>query len=486
MNKNQVILIVFSFLVLFFCGMMACGLDTNPNADLEKLTTRYCARCHHAPDPRSLTKEIWENSIMPKMSKYFKWSEKSVHRYANRSIYNETGTIPMKDTIWNDLIRYYVNHGLEKPIEKVYSDLPVQDFFEVKTVKNLCGGRGITAVSVDEANSTYLAACDSSIMRIDTNGTQIFTLNTSGLVSGIFPIDHTSAWITDPGILDPHNQSLGRLMKWEYENDDIQVIKEGLSRPVYLNDHSEGLFISEFGNEEGRLSELNYDGSGFKSASNLPGGYKSIIFDYDKDGRDEILVMFAQALEGVYVREVAAKERRLVPVVSFGPEWGISDIDTADVNRDGWTDLIVVNGDNADYSTIPKSFHGVRVYLNNKSGKFEEAYNFPLHGATQVQSMDANGDGRVDLLVGCFFSINDSNNLLLLIDNGDGSEISYTPYRIGESDNGRWMVAEVGDVDNDGDTDAIIGSFKYIDYDLSQMKNANSDPDILLLLNQSK
>jgi len=249
-----------------------------------------------------------------------------------------------------------------------------------------------------------------------------------------------------------------------------------------LDDH---LFISEFGNEKGRLSELNKDGSNYKSASDLPGGYKSIIFDFDKDGRDEILVMFAQALEGVYVREVDAIDKRFVPVVSFTPEWGIGDIDTADVNKDGWTDLIVVNGDNADYSTMPKSFHGVRVYLNNKKGRFDEAYTFPLHGATQVQTLDANGDGRIDLLVGCFFAIDKSNNLLLLIDDGKGNEISYSAHRIDESSEGRWMVMDAADVDGDGDTDAIIGSFKHIDYSLLEMAKEKTAPDILLLINQS-
>jgi len=45
-------------------------------------------------------------------------------------------------------------------------------------------------------------------------------------------------------------------------------------------------------------------------------------------------------------------------------------MDTTDVNHDGWTDLVVVNGDNADFSIIPKAYHGVRVYLNNQHGGY--------------------------------------------------------------------------------------------------------------------
>jgi len=70
------------------------------DANVEKLVATYCGRCHHVPDPASLTKSIWEKNIMKKMSEYYKWSGPSRFRYANRSFYLETGTIPMSDTIW--------------------------------------------------------------------------------------------------------------------------------------------------------------------------------------------------------------------------------------------------------------------------------------------------------------------------------------------------------------------------------------------------
>lgn len=485
MSKSYIIYACFILIIGLCFGAIACGLEKDSNAENIKLTTRYCARCHHLPDPQSLTKDVWERSIMPKMSKYFIWSGESKFSYAKRSIYNETGTIPMTDELWTSLMDHYVNNGIEEVSELVHEDLAEQSFFEVKTINDYCNGRGISAVAIDQFNSSFLVACDSTISKITPSGAVVNSTMTDGLISGIFPSDKSSAWVTDPRFLDPHNMTLGKLKKWNYLSDELIVIKENLARPVYLTRSEDKLFISEFGNLEGQLSEMNIDGSGQKTAHNLPGGYRSIIFDFDQDGKDEILTLFAQALEGVYVREVDATDKRFVPVVSFTPEWGISDMDTADVNRDGWTDLIIVNGDNADYSPISKAYHGVRVYLNNKNGRFEEAYTFPLHGATQVQSLDANGDGRMDLLVASFFAIDDSNNLILLIDDGVEGEISYTPYQVSESNEGRWMVMDAGDVDGDGDTDAILGSFKNVNYDQPQKEKEGAATDILLLLNQS-
>jgi len=197
-----------------------------------------------------------------------------------------------------------------------------------------------------------LAGCDSTILRFNPEGTFLNTTMTNGLVSGILPISETENYIIDPGILDPHDNKLGALKVWNSSSSDIITVKDQLARPVYLNQVDSILFISEYGNEKGQLSELNLSNNKLNPASNLPGAYKSIVFDYDQDGNDEILVMFAQALEGVYVREVNRTDKSFVPLLSFIPEWGISDIDTADVNQDGWTDLIIANGDNADYSML--------------------------------------------------------------------------------------------------------------------------------------
>ncbi len=421
------------------------------------------------------------------MSGYYNWTKVSRFKYANKGMFQQPGSIPMSDTTWAELQQYFVSGGLDEPVVRIYDDLPVQDYLQVKQIRDLCSGRGITAVAIDEKNRNIISACDRQLLRISSEGLLLNSLDTEGLISGIFPIDSVFAYILDPGILDPHNGTMGALKIWNRITNSLETIQKGLERPVHLVRRDQDIFISEFGDQTGGLGQLELKEKKYLSASKLPGAYKSFVFDYDKNGKEEIIVMFAQAMEGVYVREVDATKRNFRPLLSFGPEWGISDLDTTDVNHDGWTDLVVVNGDNADFSIIPKAYHGVRVYLNNQNGGYEEAYSFPMHGASQVRTLDANGDGFDDLLVGAYFAEDDNDRLLLLLHNGNSEEVGYSPQRIAAANAGRWMVINKGDVDGDGDLDAVIGSFVISKNGSDVNKNGVAgQTNLLLLLNKSK
>jgi hypothetical protein len=35
-------------------------------------------------------------------------------------------------------------------------------------------------------------------------------------------------------------------------------------------------------------------------------------------------------------------------------------------------DIITAHGDNADYSNIPKAYHGIRIHINSGNNKFAE------------------------------------------------------------------------------------------------------------------
>lgn len=485
MKKLNYILVLMLLFVILVTGTESCS-DIGGNKSDKLLANTYCGTCHKLPNPESLTKDVWMNHIMPKMSEYYNWDEVSRFRYANKSPFQEGGTIPMTDSIWVKLEQYFISGGLDEPKIRADKDLPIQNDFEVTQINNICSGRGITAVTINEDNNNIIAACDIELLTISPEGQLLKSYNSGGATSGIFPIDTSLVYILDAGILDPHSEALGALKVWNHSTDKLKTIQTGLQRPVHISGNETNIFISEYGDKTGRLGQVQLQPKKYLSASNLPGPYKSFICDYDKDGNDEIIVMFAQAMEGIYVREVDAINKRFVPLLSFVPEWGISDIDTTDVNHDGWTDLVVVNGDNADFSIMPKAYHGVRVYLNNQKGGYEESYSYPMYGASQVRTLDANGDGFDDLLVGAFFAIEEKDRLLLLLHNGNRDDVSYTPHRISEANRGRWMVINKGDIDGDGDLDAIIGSFVISQKRSSINENEEDKTNLLLLLNRSK
>ena len=63
----------------------------------------------------------------------------------------------------------------------------------------------------------------------------------------------------------------------------------------------------------------------------------------------------------------------------------------ADFNRDGLPDILVTNGDNGEYPSPLKKYHGIRIYLNKGNWRFEEAFFYPLNGAFKAVARDLTG-----------------------------------------------------------------------------------------------
>ena len=55
------------------------------------------------------------------------------------------------------------------------------------------------------------------------------------------------------------------------------------------------------------------------------------------------------------------------------PLMGHSSFELTDFNMDGQPDFVVTNGDNGEYPSPQKYYHGIRVYLNQGNTKFKKA-----------------------------------------------------------------------------------------------------------------
>ena len=79
-------------------------------------------------------------------------------------------------------------------------------------------------------------------------------------------------------------------------------------------------------------------------------------------------------------------------ILEFPPVWGSTGLQLVDFNNDGFPDLLVVNGDNGEYASPTKNFHGIRLYLNDGQNHFKEAWSFPLNGAFKAIARDCKKD----------------------------------------------------------------------------------------------
>jgi hypothetical protein len=129
------------------------------------------------------------------------------------------------------------------------------------------------------------------------------------------------------------------------------------------------------------------------------------VVDMNGDGKKDIVALFAQGREGVYIfYQNDNLEFSVEQVIMMQPEYGSSWFSLLDYNNDGHLDILLANGDNADYSRYLKPYHGVRLFINEGDNKFNEEWFYPINGATcvLVEDFDIDGDVDVDIMLGNF------------------------------------------------------------------------------------
>ncbi|MCU0862575.1 MAG: FG-GAP-like repeat-containing protein [Planctomycetes bacterium] len=123
-------------------------------------------------------------------------------------------------------------------------------------------------------------------------------------------------------------------------------------------------------------------------------------------------------------------------------------LDAGDVDGDGDLDLVVGCG---DYG------HRTRLYLNIGAGRFTDAsatrMPFLVAYTASVRLGDVDGDGDLDLVVG------NGGQDRLCLNNGAGTFTDVTSSRLPAINDNTRSVA-LGDVDGDGDLDLVVGNFR--------------------------
>lgn len=441
----------------------------------EALAHVYCQTCHLFPEPALLDKQTWVNGALRRMAPLLGAARVNIEHRPDAKILKDAHIYPdaplISEQDWRAVMQFYYENSpaaplAQKPQPKIAPDLK---WFRPHPLRY--------------SGATPLA----SLVRIDPGKSRIYVGNAGArsldlvsldgrLISRVPvdspPVDLTvrpeGLYVTLIGNMFPSDERKGKLVLISETNGvtETRVVLDNLARPTSavfadLNgDAREDLVLSAFGNYLGKLAwfERAANGTFFEhSLLEQPGAVNAVV---SRSGdKLSIFVLTAQAREGIhrFVRKGDSFEHEVL--AEFQPAFGSSHLELVDLNGDGFPDFLVTNGDNGDYPSRFKNYHGVRIYLNDGHGKFRESWFYALNGAYKAMAADFDGDGKLDLAAISFFPdyLANSSESFVCFENSGG--LNFSPKSFPECTLGRWLMMDVADADGDGAPDIVLGSF---------------------------
>jgi len=449
--------------------------------DGKALFTEYCALCHMLPEPASLTKEIWRSHVLPVMASrmgiiYPNYDPLRGLSEEEKAIVKKNNIIPetpmLTDEQWGKIVQYVLKNAPDSVTldeKRLTRNRPLKQFVREDIQVDNNQPSLITGLGYDSSTKTLWIG--NYYKQVFTWKYDIGVTKTIATESPVvdFNFYKGNTYFTEVGKLYPTELSLGTYAK--YSDTSVSAVLSALHRPVNSkiedlnNDGVPEIVVCNFGNKTGSLSLFKKNKAGRYQEQVLlaqPGSLKCYIKDMDGDGKKDIVAMFAQGDESVYIfyqkDNLKFKAKR---VLRFPPDYGTTDMVLVDYNHDGLTDIVTVHGDNADYSNILKQYHGIRLHINQGNGTFKEKFFYPIYGVTKVVADDFDKDGDIDFAASSFFPnfgplVDES---FVYLENIDPNKFIFKSYILKSDLPLKSLTLEKADIDGDGDMDIIAGNF---------------------------
>lgn len=460
----------------------------------KKLSLVYCSSCHLYPAPNLLGKETWLSQTLPHMGPQLGIFEHNGIQYP----VEKTPGLPenyypseqvLSSEKWQKILNYYKKAAPEvlTPAERNTEIISDTLFFKAHTSEYRSGDPPmVTAVNFDPGNQLIYAsnAIEGKFLIFDRKLRLVNELDFRSIISHInFTNDINTPGkrnfiFTFIGSLYPSDAASGAIVEGWYNHEDkkahANLLLDNISRPVETQladldqDGKDDLLISEFGHRRGRLFWLKKSGEK-NILKHTPGCIQSHIIDYNNNGFLDIIALCTQAEEGIYLFRNKGKgvfEEKTF--LRFQSTAGSSSFELHDFNSDGHLDILYTSGDNADYSTVFKPYHGVYIYLNDGNDGFEQTWFYPVNGAYDAKARDFDRDGNLDIAVISFFADYENNPEESFVffhqrhppsDGKNEGGFDFVPYHHPAASRGRWLTMDVADWNRNGYDDILLGNF---------------------------
>lgn len=508
--------------LLILVASLSHAADTNSRAAAPKsarahpgrlAAATYCVTCHMLPDPDDLDRKTWHEELLPKMryitgvlpppeNGYFK----DLPRLKEAGFFPKAPLIP-PDTF--DLIAAYYTNAAPETVQPTVGEREIEvslPLFRAEGAPFRRSPQRVPFVHIDPSNKVVMASdiTTQGIDFLDARGNAVGTLPLGNITVSLATTDRY--WYAGAiGHFFPREEPAGQIIRIDRASSKFtgEAILSNLPRVSHVNaadlngDGVADLTLCAFGNYLGRFSWLEGRGDGGFTEHILlaePGCLRCEIRDLNDDGRPDLAVLQAQAKESflIFYNEGGGKFKKQV-VYQRPPGWGHSGFELADFNGDGRTDILVTNGDNADFNTSPpKARYGVRIYLNRGHQQWDKAWTGQMNGAYKAMARDFDGDGDLDIAAISFFpdyEVTPQESFLYFENLGASNGLSFKTRTLRQAVTGRWLSMDAGDLDGDGDLDIVLGSLIEMPTAVPEkLRNLwkEKGPSVLILRNQTK